>query len=683
MRSNEKVGLCMLSINALLAAIRSPEVKYVSFDVFDTLVVRPFLKPADLFVLMEQDVQQVLGCRDLPDFSALRHAAEVQARRVHAGQEDVTLTQIYEQLCCLTGLEPERAVLLRDMEMAYEQRYCVRRETSKRLWDAALAAQKRVIVVSDMYLPTETIASILARNGYHGYTGLFVSGDVGKTKSSGHLFGHVQKALAIAHGKEVLHIGDNLRSDIRCARAAGWQAYPLYNPKHLLLNRVRKRRMASPLLRCFQGISGNTPPQGAKEFLGIRCMLAVTANHVFDDPYAGGKDPFSCPSNSGYFALGMYLLATAQWLHREAEANGYDTLCFFARDGRLVKQAFEQLASVLPVQTQTRYVRLSRTALLPLMLEKREDLWALPCILNGYADYTPRKLRKVLYAITRPSTEEEWLRIFASQGFMPDVPMQSVERFQRFMLYFFDHFFDLQGQKRCTSSAKAYLKPLFAGRCATFDVGYKLRAETALRRLLDVPITAYAIHQDCDLALRRGHSFGVPSHTLYPFTPFVSWRIRELLLEPDEPGCTGYGTDGKPILEQETDGVKSEPLKCFQQAGLSFVADMTALFGRDLSRLPYRETDACVPFEALLCSGGRKEIGPFLQDGIEDDFSGTNPGTRSAWAYWRADYRAALSRDGKWKRRMRISLAMLRANPRGMFRRTERFLRRRLHGRKR
>ena len=58
-------------------------------------------------------------------------------------------------------------------------------------------------------------------------------------------------------------------------------------------------------------------------------MLAVTANHVFDDPYAGGKDPFSCPSNSGYFALGMYLLATAQWLHREAEANGYDTLCFF------------------------------------------------------------------------------------------------------------------------------------------------------------------------------------------------------------------------------------------------------------------------------------------------------------------------------------------------------------------
>lgn len=673
----------MLSVNELLDVIRSPEVEYVSFDVFDTLVVRPFLKPADLFVLMEQEVQQVLGCRDLPDFSALRHAAEVQARRVHAEREDITLTQIYEQLGCLTGLDQERLALLCDMEIAYEQRYCFRRENAKRLWDAAIAAHKRVIVISDMYLPTETIASILAKNGYEGYTGLFVSGDVGKTKASGHLFEHVQKTLSITTGKQVLHIGDNLCSDVRRARNAGWKAFPLYNPKHLLLNQVCKRRMAGPMLRCFQGISGNTPPQGGKEFLGLRCMLAVVANHIFDDPYTGGRDPFVCPANSGYFALGMYLLAIAQWLHRETAAYGYDTLCFFARDGRLVKQAFERLASVLPVQAQTQYVRLSRTALLPLMVESREDLWALPYILNGYADYTARKLRKVLYAITRSSTEEEWLRGFASQGFMPDVPMESVERFQGFMLYFFDHFFDPQAQKRCADSAKAYLKPLFAGRCATFDVGYKLRAETAIRRLLDVPITSYAIHQDCDLAIRRSHFSGVPSRTLYPFTPFVSWRIRELLLEPDEPGCTGYGSDGNAVLEKETDSVKSEALKCFQQAGLSFVADMVALFDKDLLRLPYREVDACIPFEALLCSSSRKEIVPFLHDGIDDEFSGTNPGTRSAWAYWRADYRAALARDGKWKRRTRIGLAMLCANPRGLVRRTERFLLRHLHGRKR
>lgn len=668
----------MLSVNELLDVIRSPEVEYVSFDVFDTLVVRPFLKPADLFVLMEQEVQQVLGCRDLPDFSALRHAAEVQARRVHAGREDITLTQIYEQLCCLTGLEPERAALLREMETAYELRYCVRRETSKRLWDAALGAKKCVIVVSDMYLPTETIASILTHNGYEGYSGLYVSGDVGKTKASGHLFEHVQKTLSIAQGKHVLHIGDNIRSDIQRARAAGWKAYPLYNPKHLLLNQVRKRRMASPLLKCFQGFSGNTPPQGGEKFLGLRCMLAVVANHVFDDPYIGGKDPFVCPSNSGYFALGMYLLATAQWLHREAAGNGYDTLCFFARDGRLVKQAFERLVSVLPVQTQTRYVRLSRTALLPLMLERREDLWALPYILNGYADYTPRKLRKVLYAITLPSTEEEWLRGFASQGFMPDEPLESIEHFQRFMLYFFDNFFDPQMQKHNAASAKAYLMPLFTGRCATFDVGYKLRAETALRRLLAVPITSYTIHQDCDLAIRRGHSFSVPTHTLYPFTPFVSWRIRELLLEPDEPGCIGYGPDGNPILDKENNSLKSEPLKCFQQAGLLFVEDMITLFGKKLEFLPYREVDACIPFEALLCSGSRKEIQPFLQDSIEDEFSGMNPGTCSAWAYWRADYRAALARDGKWKRRVRISLAMLCANPHGLVQRTKRFLRKRL-----
>lgn len=669
----------MLSLKTILDAIRAPETEYVSFDVFDTLVVRPFLQPTDLFVMMEEAVQEVLESRDLPSFGTLRHAAEVEARRAHADQEDISFTQIYEQLGRMTDLDEKRLSLLREMEIAYEKRYCVRRETAKRLWDAALEAGKQVMVVSDMYLPTEIIASILRQNGYEGYTGLFVSGDVGKTKSSGHLFAHVQKALGIVQGKRVVHIGDNLRSDIKCARSAGWRAYPLYNPKHLLLNRIRERRMASPLLKSFQGLSGNTPPQGGNQFLGIRCMLAVVANHVFDDPYAGGRDPFTQPSNSGYFALGMYLFAVARWLNQEATENGYDSFCFLARDGQLIKQAYERLAQIRPVQARSHYVRLSRTALLPLMLEKREDLWALPYILSGYADHTPRKLRKILCAITRPMTDEAWLNSFALQGFKPDEPMGSDARFQQFMLCFFDRFFDPEAQERYVDAARAYLAPMFTGRCATFDVGYKLRAETALHRLLDVPITAYTIHQDCDLAIRRGHCFGVQNRTLYPFTPFVSWRIRELLLEPEEPSCVGYGAGGEPIYEESGKRrMKSEALKRFQQAGLSFVEDMAALFGEDLARLPYREVDACIPFEALLCSCGSKEIEPFLRDGIQDGFSAANPDTRSAWAYWQADYRAALARDGKWKRRARISLAMLRSNPHGLTERTKNFLRKRL-----
>ena len=59
------------------------------------------------------------------------------------------------------------------------------------VFNKAKAANKTVIIASDMYLPTEGLAKILENNQITGYTKLYVSGDVGLKKSTGSLFKHI------------------------------------------------------------------------------------------------------------------------------------------------------------------------------------------------------------------------------------------------------------------------------------------------------------------------------------------------------------------------------------------------------------------------------------------------------------------------------------------------------------
>ena len=46
---------------------------WIGFDLFDTLLLRPFLQPDDLFCQMEQELQ-------VPDFAALRSQTENQLK---------------------------------------------------------------------------------------------------------------------------------------------------------------------------------------------------------------------------------------------------------------------------------------------------------------------------------------------------------------------------------------------------------------------------------------------------------------------------------------------------------------------------------------------------------------------------------------------------------------------------
>lgn len=195
--------------------IRIPdEVDLVSFDVFDTLVLRPFVKPDDLFSLVE-------SCSDSPGFHDARIAAEREARKA-THREEVTIDDIYSHI-------PDAFRHLECMEIECELQITQPNPDLIRILDSLVGSGRDVVLASDMYLPASVVEEILDGCGIHGYRALYVSSDFGVTKHNGGLFKIVSEDAHVPFDR-MMHIGDNPRSDIHVPRSLGIRTHQYIPP---------------------------------------------------------------------------------------------------------------------------------------------------------------------------------------------------------------------------------------------------------------------------------------------------------------------------------------------------------------------------------------------------------------------------------------------------------------------
>ncbi len=178
-----------------LDGAKSEILKYdvISFDIFDTLLLRPFIKPTDLFLYIEAKY-------DIKGFCQARILAEMQSREI-SKEQDITLDEIYHQI-------PKEFHLYKEVEIATEKEMLIPNLEMLELYRFAKENNKRVIIVSDMYLPLEVLEDILISKGFDGYTNFYLSSHIKLTKHSKDLFKHVLKQENITH-TQMLHIGDN------------------------------------------------------------------------------------------------------------------------------------------------------------------------------------------------------------------------------------------------------------------------------------------------------------------------------------------------------------------------------------------------------------------------------------------------------------------------------------------
>ena len=154
----------------------------ISFDIFDTLVLRSFSDPKDLFYIVGKRL-------DMPEFYNLRIQAEKKAKEFATVQ--------------------------------VELQYCKANPYLKQIFDMLVEQQKTIIIVSDMYLPHDMMKRLLEHCGYCKYEKLYVSCDYGYGKNTKGLYQHV---LQDYPGKGIVHIGDNAQADVNCAKECGIEA---------------------------------------------------------------------------------------------------------------------------------------------------------------------------------------------------------------------------------------------------------------------------------------------------------------------------------------------------------------------------------------------------------------------------------------------------------------------------
>ena len=274
----------------------------ISFDIFDTLLLRPYVKPTDLFLHLEK-LEKAQG------FAKAQIEAEKDARKIHSTHEDITIYEIYETID-----NSYKSFISKEMEL--ESKVLQINPTMKEIYDYAINTKKTVIMISDMYLPKDFLARILQKNGIRHYHKLYVSSEYKHLKYSGKLFQDMLDDLNVAP-ENVLHIGDNPETDGEAAKKLGISTYNFEKN----IDTYTKNPRINKLIKTF--------PNN----IGISMIVGLGAIHNLK--HGSYWDMF------GYNLAGPICLSYVNWIFQKVSQTNIQDIIFIARDGFLLEKIFK------------------------------------------------------------------------------------------------------------------------------------------------------------------------------------------------------------------------------------------------------------------------------------------------------------------------------------------------------
>lgn len=311
------------------------EIKLVTIDVWDTLIRRSchpddvklhlcrflllryfkHLKPAytNMFALLKarQESEREIGIR----------------KKVLGFDDEYSLLEVYQLWISKTFENATAAECiskqLREAELAQEYRVTYRDPDILGHLNKYEGVEK--VFVSDFYMPAEDILAILQKNALaaivqRGYS----SCDVNLNKRNGRLFTHVLECEGVSPN-DVLHIGDNVHSDVRVANSHGITAMH-YLPKSQHQLRKEKEEQFGQ----FSQIIHNT-------LTSLVADCAHQGNARANAMYQAGIE---------YSAL---VAGFALYVMEQAITFGHDKVFFFTREGEFFKKVYDALAAQDPL----------------------------------------------------------------------------------------------------------------------------------------------------------------------------------------------------------------------------------------------------------------------------------------------------------------------------------------------
>lgn len=319
----------------------------ISFDIFDTLLMRRTLLPDDVFEIVERRLKE----RGQPN----NHFRE---RRIFAEKSlkgCPTLDQIYGEMGKLYHISKDMLSEYKALELETEDRVLVPRRRMVEIFHYALKLGKQVFLISDMYLPINVLEPLLKKHGIDGYKALLISCEYQASKEeNGELY---DVYLRLAKGNRYLHIGDNRRSDCEKAQDRGLDVFHIYSAYEMW--------MASSMQVSLAHVKS----------LEQRCIIGNLVWRCCEDPFAfhagRGMVTVNTPQQLGYIFLGALFDEFIAWLVQAVAKAGTELLLLPARDGFLIAQ---MLAQMEQVPFETVYFKASRRAVSVAALEVENDI---------------------------------------------------------------------------------------------------------------------------------------------------------------------------------------------------------------------------------------------------------------------------------------------------------------------
>lgn len=287
----------------------------ISFDLFDTIIMRTTLEPADLFDLVEERIKN----RGIvvPNFKKKRRTAEIKS---NGGN----IYQIYQNLEEILHINTKESQIILETELACEQQCLIPRKVMVEVMNYAIREGKKVSIISDMYLPSDILEEILSSLGICGYDKLYVSCEYGMGKGNG-IFNIYRQDVG---NVRCLHIGDDLYADVISPQRYGIDSYEIKSAYDLM-----KISSLRSLLCCSGNIENSV-------IIGL--ILADLFNNPFSLYQTSGFVTIDTIESFARLFIAPAVLTYIQTLVDLVMKNKYEAILFTARDGYLFKKIYEK-----------------------------------------------------------------------------------------------------------------------------------------------------------------------------------------------------------------------------------------------------------------------------------------------------------------------------------------------------
>lgn len=323
----------------------------ISFDIFDTILCRKVLYPEDIFEIVENKVKKKGIMID--DLRSLRKRGILENKIINPN-----LTEIYQTIAQLTGLEMEQVEAIKQEEIDVEKSLLIIRKDMVDLLHYCLKKEKKVYLISDMYLPRKNIEEILSLLGIEQVYDILISCEYRLLKHDG-LFNVLINKEA---GNTFLHIGDNEISDGFSAAICGMDIILVKSPLEMLRN------------------SNCAFLESVLHNVNERSLAGLVVAKLFNSPFAlerkMGWVQVDDVYNIGYCFVGALITEFMLWHIAQVRSLEADKILFSARDGYLIQKLYRKIVKHLKCKGMPEgiYLQISRPVCIEANVKTEEDI---------------------------------------------------------------------------------------------------------------------------------------------------------------------------------------------------------------------------------------------------------------------------------------------------------------------